>query len=149
MRPRRRFIFPLDTVLKVRRLREDQARQDLARAQAQLARSRGALEETRGHFALTLEKLRHTPQEGWDAQDYQLLCRFLEHLKLAVEGWRDQVSQDEAMVTEKTLILQRFHRERRLLERLKERKFLQYRREVAKFLADESEALVLARWNHS
>ncbi len=41
-----RFRFPLETVLKVRALREDLARLELARAQGLVARTRQALAET-------------------------------------------------------------------------------------------------------
>ena len=46
-----RFRFPLETVLKVRVLREDLARLELARAQGQVARTRQALTETEAHIS--------------------------------------------------------------------------------------------------
>ena len=149
MKPRGRFHFPLETVLKVRLLREDQAKQELARARNQLARSRQALSETESHFARTLGYISDAPQKVWDAPHYLMSWRFLEHLKLAVEGWRERVAQEEAGVAEHVLTLQRRHQERRVLERLRERKFAEFRRDLTKFLENETEAIILARWPHS
>ena len=53
-----RFRFPLEVVLKVRTLREEQARLALAKAQNQLTRSRQALSDTISLMAGTLERMK-------------------------------------------------------------------------------------------
>lgn len=78
-----------------------------------------------------------------------MVFSYLEHLKLALESWRERVAQEEQVVEEKTLALQRCHQERRLLERLREKKYAEYRRELTKFLENQTEAIVLARWSHT
>lgn len=144
-----RFRFPLETVLKVRSLREEQARLELAQAQSQLARSRKALTETEALISGTLTQMKGTTTRNWRASEYQLVFRYLEHLKLAQEGWREQVSREENVVAEKILALEKCHQERRLLENLYDKKLAEFRRELTKFLEQQSEALVLARWSHS
>ncbi len=142
-----RFRFPLETVLRVRTLREEQARLELARAQSQLARSRQALADTEAHILGTLNRLKEATSRNWQASEYQMVFRYLEHLRLAREGWQERVAQEETVVTEKTLALEKRHQERRLLEKLRGKKFLEFRRELTKFLENQSEAIVLARWS--
>lgn len=142
-----RFRFPLETVLKVRTLREEQARLALAQAQAQLGRSRQALTETAAKYRGALNCLKETASQTWRAPEYQLLYSYLEHLKLGRDGWQERVARDEKVVAEKMLALEKCHQERRLLENLRGKKFLEYRRELTKFLENQSEAIVLTRWS--
>jgi flagellar export protein FliJ len=142
-----RFRFPLETVLKVRTLREEQARLELARAQNQLARSRQALADTEAHILGALNRLKEASSRKWKASEYQMVFRYLEHLKLAREGWQEQVAREEAAVEEKMLALKKYHQERRLLENLRGKKYLAFRRELTKLLENQSEAIVLARWS--
>lgn len=144
-----RFRFPLETVLKVRSLREEQARLELAQAQRQLARSRKALTETEALISGTLTRLKEATSRDWPASEYQMMLRYLEHLKLAREGWGEQVLREETEVAEKLTALEKRHQERRLLENLRDKKQAEFRRELAKFLDNQSEAIILARWSPS
>jgi len=144
-----RFRFPLETVLKVRSLREEQARMELAQAQRQLARSRQALTETETLISGTLTRMKEATLQEWQASEYQMIFRYLEHLKSAREGWLEQVSREETVVAEKLSALEKCHQERRLLENLRDKKRAEFRRELTKFLENQSEALVLARWSQS
>lgn len=141
------FRFSLETVLKVRTLREEQARLALALAQNQLARSRQALSDTQNLMAGTLDRMREAT--SLRASEYQLVLRYLDHLKMARDGWRDQVAQDETLVTEKMQALEKCHQERRLLENLRKKKYDEFRRELMKFLENQTEALVVTRWGRS
>jgi flagellar FliJ protein len=142
-----RFRFPLEMVLKVRTLREEQARLELARAQSQLARSRQALAETEAHIFRAMNRLKEATSRNWKASEYQMAFRYLEHLRLAREGWQERVSREETGVAGKRLALVKRHQERRLLENLRGKKYLEFRRELTKFLENQSEAIVLARWS--
>jgi flagellar export protein FliJ len=144
-----RFRFPLETVLKVRSLREEQARLELAQAQRQLARSRQALTETEALILGTLTRMKEATTRDWQASEYQMVFRYLEHLKLAREGWQEQVSRDETEVAEKLSALEKCYQERRLLENLRDKKLAEFRRELTKLLENQSEAIVLARWSPS
>jgi len=144
-----RFRFPLETVLKVRSLREEQARLELAQAQNQLARSRQALIETEALISGALTRMKEARTRNWQASEYQMVFRYLEHLKQAREGWREQVAREEEIVAEKKLVLEKCHQERRLLENLRDKKYAEFRRELMKFLENQSEAILLARWSPS
>jgi len=144
-----RFRFSLETVLKVRTLREDLARLELARAQGQLARSRQALTETETHISEALNRIKKEAARRWKAPEYQMVFRYIEHLKQAREGWQEQVAREETLVAEKMRALEKCHQERRLLENLRGKRYLEYRRELTKILENQSEAIVLARWSPS
>ena len=144
-----RFRFPLETVLKVRTLREDLARLELARAQGQLARSSQVLTETEIHISATLNRIKKPTERNWKAPEYQMVFRYIEHLKLARQGWQEQVTRDKNVVAEKMRALEKCHQERRLLENFRGKRYLEFRRELTKSLENQSEAIVLARWSSS
>ncbi|MGQ9687332.1 MAG: flagellar export protein FliJ [Desulfobaccales bacterium] len=147
MKPGGRFRFPLEVVLKVRKLREEQARLALARAQNQLARSRQALSTTKNLITETLERIQ-TPVFLM-AFEYQLVLGYLEHLKQAKDGWLAQIAREETEVAEKMQAVEKAHQERLLLENLREKKRKEFRRELIKFLENQDEALVVTRWRRS
>jgi flagellar protein FliJ len=142
-----RFRFPLETVLKVRIIREDLARLELAQAKSKLARSRQALADTEAHISGALNRFKETTSRTWQASEYQMVFSYLEHLKQAREGWQERVAQEEKVVAEKTLALEKRHQEKRLLENLRGKKYLEFRRELTKFLEKQTEDIVIARWS--
>lgn len=146
MSPLSRFRFPLETVLRVRELREEQARLQLARSLMNLERSRQALRDTERLFAETLAILQGDMASALAAQDYRMHANYLDHLKDAIQGWKTRLEQEEVEVQKQKLHLQRLHQERRLLSNLRDKKFAQFQRELAKTLEKEGEAGVLQRW---
>jgi flagellar biosynthesis chaperone FliJ len=98
-------------------------------------------------MASTLDRMKEAT--SLHASEYQLVLRYLDHLKLAREGWREQVARDETVVAEKMQALQKCHQERRLLENLRKKRYEEFRRELIKFLENQTEALVVTRWARS
>lgn len=146
MSPLGRFRFSLDTVLRVRGLREEQARLELARALMRLECSRQALRDTERLFAEKLDALHGTVTKAVTAQDYRIHAGYLDHLKGALQGWRARIFQEEGEVERQKLHLQRLHQERRLLAQLREKKYALFKREVTQTLEKEVEAGILQRW---
>lgn len=146
MSPAGRFRFPLETVLKVRGLREEQAKAEVARAQQELEKSRRALAETKALRTRLLTDLQGGRKE-WTPQDFRIFKAYLEHLKTAVEGFKQRIQEQELEVQEKKEILKQRYQERRLLEQLRQKQYTIYRRELMKDLEKETEAIVLGRWN--
>jgi flagellar FliJ protein len=140
-----RFRFSLETVLKVRGLREEQARWEVARAQTELERSRRALAETKALRARLAAELQTGARE-WTPEDFRIFKSYLEHLKTAVEGFEQRVAEQKADLQEKTELLTQRYQERRLLEQLREKQYAQFRRELMKTMEKETEAIVLGRW---
>ncbi len=147
MSPGGRFRFSLETVLRVRSLREEQARTELARAIQQLERSRLSLREIEARWRSLLAELRDCSAREWTSLDYQRFKEYLNHLKAAIIGWQERITQEEAAVEQHKLRLQQLYQERRLLEKLREKKFRQYQREVMKIWEKETEGLTLGRWS--
>jgi flagellar FliJ protein len=146
MSPAGRFRFSLETVLKVRGLREEQARWEVARAQTELERSRLALAQTKDLRARLVADLQSGTKE-WTPQEFNIYKSYLDHLKSAVDGFQKRVEEQEAAVQEKMEILKQRYQERRLLERVREKQYAQFRRELMKSMEKETEAIVLGRWN--
>ena len=146
MSPVGRFRFSLETVLKVRGLREEQARAEVARAQLELERSRQALKETQELRVRMLEDLQGGKKE-WTPQDFSIFKAYLDHLRLAVDGWEERIVEQEEDVQAKTEILKQRYQERRLLEQLRKKHYDIYRRELMKDMEKETETIVLGRWN--
>ncbi len=122
---------------------------ELARAQGRLVRSRQALTETEAHISEALSRIKEPSERQWQASEYQMVFGYIEHLKLAREGWREQVARDETVVKEKMRALEQCHQERRLLENLRGKRYGEFRRELTKSLENQNEAIVLARWSSS
>ncbi len=143
-----RFRFSLETVLKVRGLREEQARWEVAQAQKELEKLRQALEQTRDLRIRLAADLQGKERE-WTPQEFSILKTYLEHLKTAVEGFKHQVEQQKAVVQMKMEALKQRYQERRLLEQLREKQFAQYRRELLKVMEKETEDIVIGRFKNS
>jgi hypothetical protein len=76
-----------------------------------------------------------------------MVFRYLDHLRRARDGWQERVAQDEKVAEEKTLALEKRHQEKCLLENLRGKKRIEFRRELTKFLENQTEDIVLARWS--
>jgi flagellar FliJ protein len=146
MSPVGRFRFSLETVLKVRGLREEQAKAEVARAQQALERSRRALTETQ-ELRNRLQQDLQSGEKEWTPQDFLIFRAYLDHLKTAAEGFKQQIQKQEGEVEEKREILKQRYQERRLLEKLREKQYAQFRRDLMKDMEKETEAIVLGRWN--
>ena len=146
MRPPARFRFPLATVLRVSRLREEAARLRLAQALTRAAASRRALAETQKLMADRLAALAGDAPPARSAQDFLLHLRYLEHLSRAVGGWRERLAQDEAEADRERQTLVQHHQKTYLLERLRDKAWVRFRRELARRQEQETEAMVLSRF---
>ena len=146
MSPSARFRFSLETVLKVRALREEQSRWELARALQQLERTRLAMADTAARRERLLAELVGDPSRDWDVQKYQLYQLHLDSLHSALLAWKEKISQEEDALEMKRQVLLKHYQERRLLEKLREKKAAQHRREIARVMGRESEAINLGRW---
>ncbi len=146
MIPRARFRFSLETVLRVRVLREEQARLELVRALAHLERSRMALRDTERLLAEELHAWHGAIALAVTVPDYQIQACYLEHLKGAIQEWRLRISRQKAEIEEQQRRVQLLYQERRLLANLRKKQYLHFKREIAKGLEKEAEAAVLSRW---
>ncbi len=145
MTPPTRFRFPLAVVLKVSQLREEAARLRLAQALARVAAGRRALAETENLLKKRLAGLGGEASRPFTPEDFLLHLRHLESLSRALAGWRERLAQDEAEAERERHTLLKHHQETRLLEKLRDRAWARFRRELARRQEQETEAAVLAR----
>jgi flagellar FliJ protein len=148
MSPAGRFRFSLETVLKVRGLREEQAKWEVAQAQTELERLRRGLAETKD-LRIRLAADLQSRERKWTPQEFSIFKTYLEHLKTSVEGLKYNVEEQKAVLHQKMEILKQRYQERRLLERLREKQYAQYRRELMKVMEKETEDIVLGRFKNS
>ena len=141
-----RFRFSLETVLKVRGLREEQAKLQVALAEKELERSRLALEQTKERRRQLVADLDSGVKE-WTPQEFSLFKAYLEHLKITLDDLQNRIAEQIADLQEKREVLKQRYQERRLLEKLKEKHYAIFRREMRKLMENETEAIVLGRWN--
>ncbi|MDI6852303.1 MAG: flagellar export protein FliJ [Deltaproteobacteria bacterium] len=143
---RGRFRFSLETVLRVRILREEQARLELVQALALLERHRLSLKETERLLAEEMHAWRSAMPRAVTIQDYRIRAGYLEHLKGAIQDWQLRINRQKAEVEAKQRRVQHLYRERRLLANLRDKQYLRFKRELARGLEKEAEAAVLSRW---
>lgn len=124
----RRFEFSLQKVLDYRQRREEQALRAFAEAQAQLA-----------HARAVLERLQHEREEclARSQRRHRLMVpmltveqTYLSALEERLEEQRQRVAQAERLLEERRQALLEAQRERKALERLREKQYEQWRQEM-------------------
>jgi len=124
------FAFRLEKVLSVRRIQEEAAQQELARAREELARARRVLESVEGELLAALEEVDALKR----SDDLTPEALYLHSLHLA--GLRRKIDQarrgvagaSEAAEAAAARVLEA-HRAREGLERLREREEVAWRKE--------------------
>jgi flagellar FliJ protein len=142
----RRFQFRLESALRVRRFREEQAQLELAAAQRRLGVEEAA------YAQILAEIERHTLWRASvqsDELDIRMLtdaARYEEKLAEVLERQRETVSAETLEAEKHVEIVRRIHADREALERLRERRLADhYQEALASEQQDIDEASVL-RW---
>jgi flagellar protein FliJ len=141
----KRFRFPLETLLRVRRLREDQARMELACLLNTLQEKKDALQRAEEDRLKLISEWSGTPGRVINSADYQFMQKYLLSLKYIVADCREHISRLEEEVRLGQEKLLKLSQERKLMENLKEKKVKLYREEVAAYLQKESDENALLR----
>jgi len=125
-----RFQFRLESLLRVRKALEEEAKRSLARLivlrDEALARVR-ALEEAR---QAAVESRRTAPHEAVDLDKWRATERFLLVVERRLVQANEAVAKAEALVTEGRQALIKAHQDHLILARLKERRQAQHALEV-------------------
>ncbi len=139
------FRFSLETLLRVRRLREEQARLDLAQVVQALNRNRRAVAEAETRRTQVAQTWPPPAGPAVRGQDYQMAQRYLVALKRTIDDLKQHIARQEEEVREKQLKLQKLLQERKVLEMLREKKYAQYRWEQARLVQNEADENALLR----
>jgi flagellar protein FliJ len=137
----KRYRFRLESVLRVRRIQEDVARGELARATLALRTAEAALEAGREH----LDRLSHEPSpigpEAWQARR-RILLSAADEVEQLVHGMTAAASERDA----RQAALAEARSRVRALERLDERRRAQHDLEAARLDERTVDELVTARF---
>jgi flagellar FliJ protein len=140
----KRYRFRLESVLRVRRVQEDVARGDLARANTAVTAAAAALDAARHRLARTTSDPAPADAPEWQARRALLLGRAEEisargaDLEAATEARADR---QRALAEARTRV--------RALERLDERRRAEHAVESARDESRTMDDLVTARWGRS
>lgn len=124
----RRFEFSLQKVLDYRQRREEQALRAFAEAQAQLAQERAVLESLlhEREACLRRSQRRHRLMMSMLTVEQTYLSALEERIVVQ----RERVTQAERLLEERRQALLEAQRERKALERLREKQYEQWRQEM-------------------
>ncbi len=122
----KRFQFPLQKVLDLREFEEDQARIELGKAIAESERIRRQLEN------LAEEKARTVAGASDEKDVRQLIVR--EHYLIRLDANRDELLAElleaDALVENRRAVFAEAMKNRKVLSKLKDRRFGEYRKDV-------------------
>ncbi|MCS6948885.1 MAG: flagellar export protein FliJ [Armatimonadota bacterium] len=124
----RRFEFSLQQVLEYRQRREEQMLRAFAEAQAQLAHERSVLDRLLTEREACL--YRSQRQNRLTIEILTVEQNYLSALEERIEVQRERVAQAERTLEERRQALIEAQRERKALERLREKQYEQWRQEM-------------------
>jgi len=145
------FRFRLERVRAVRERKEDLARQELARAVAQLSGSQDRLRTVEDHLAQAHADQRLAAIESPTAGAAELLARqaFVEHIEAQRTMGMRELERHEADVAAHDAQLGQAAREHQMLERLKERHRVEHQREAGRRESGLLDEIALDRFRRS
>lgn len=127
----RKFRFRLQKLLEIRRLKEDLQRQELARARQALDREKANLAELKGVQAEAIDELRAAFEGVLDVDRIASYHRYLGLLAHHIGDRQAAVGRLAREEAAKRAAVIAARRERKIVEKLKERAYARYRDEVA------------------
>lgn len=122
----RRFKFRLQTSLKVAELREDQLRQELKQRMAACQQARDRLDRLTAQHRLLEAELREVCRERPQMETIRLFRNYLAVLYSTVKRQQSRLAELEVELNQCRSRLQKIMTERKLLEKLKSRRWQQY-----------------------
>lgn len=128
----KKFSFKLDSLLNVRKKREELVIQELAEAQMAENRINGQINDTRNTIALMIEESKSYLKSSINVESLLLSRNYIEFLKRKLselEAELEKAKQKTLKIKEK---LAEAVKERKIIETLKEKQFAQYKKEYNK-----------------
>ena len=128
----KKFSFKLDSLLNVRKKREELVIQELAEAQMTENRINGQINDTRNTIALMIEESKSYLKSSINVESLLLSRNYIEFLKRKLselEAELEKAKQKTLKIKEK---LAEAVKERKIIETLKEKQFAQYKKEYNK-----------------
>jgi flagellar FliJ protein len=143
----RRFQFRFETMLRIRRQREDEHKRIVADRLRGITQVREQIASLNGQVEQEMEAIRHGQQPGTiDLQQAVRRRHWLGHLHRAALECEARLRGLEAKLAQERAALAEAARQRRILEKLKERQWEQYVAELERLETKESDEMATIRY---
>ena len=139
------FVFRLETVLNVRRSREEQVQQKLGHELFVLENHRQYLEELKQKRAETAEQFDQRKKQNMVASLFSFFVEALRHLERDVEFQKNAIQAQEQTVQKVREELTEKVKERKIVERLREKDHLEYLKEVQRKEQNDMDEMAVLR----
>jgi flagellar protein FliJ len=144
----KRFRFDLEQLLRLKRWREEEAKKALAVEVAALEELRARLLELQGDLEGAWRSDTGNAGDMVDAQGRLRLLGYARHMGQMIEGQEGVIAGQSRRIAEKSDLLMKAMQERKALEKLKERRHAEWRKDRNKLEyanMDEAAAAMLRR----
>lgn len=125
----KRFHFDLEQLLRLKRWKEEEAKKALAIEVAALERLKERLMELRGELQGMWDNDGGSSGERFDTQGRLNILHYARLMGAMIEGQEGDVAEQAARLKEKSDLLMKAMQERKVLEKLKERRRDEWRKE--------------------
>jgi flagellar FliJ protein len=127
-----KFAFRLESVLNLKTQMEDNAKNNLARATKELENQKVCLEELKNVNDVSMSSLTEEVDEGIPVYRVQFYNNYLSLMKDKIANQKENVNIAERNVDTNREYLIKAMQERKVLEKLKEKKYKEYAKEQIK-----------------
>ena len=144
----KRFRFDLEQLLRLKRWREEEAKKALAAEVAALESLRARLMELQGDLEGAWSGAPGNAGDTVDTQGRLHLLGYARHMGEMISGQEGEIARQSGRIREKSDLLMKAMQERKVLEKLKERRQGEWRKERNKIEyanMDEAAAALLRR----
>ena len=142
------FRFDLEQLLRLKRWREEEAKKALAAEVAALETLKGKLSELQGDLEDAWSKAPGNVGDTVDAPGRLQLLGYARHMGELISGQEGEIAEQSRRLKEKSDLLMKAMQERKVLEKLKERRHAEWRKQRNKLEyanMDEASAALLRR----
>jgi len=129
----KRFLFDLEQVLRLKRWKEEEAKKALAVEVAALETLKEKLFQLQGELKGMWENDAGTAGEMVDTRGRLNILHYARHMSTMIDGQEGVIAEQAARLKEKSDLLMKAMQERKVLEKLKERRHQEWRKERNKF----------------
>lgn len=141
----KKFKFSLESVLKYRSHLEHLAKQETAKARAEVNKCRQRIDTCRDNIVETTRKLVKETEEGISIDRYKIHTDFLEGSEREIEYLNEELIKLSRVLYEKQEILKRKSIEKKTIENLKDKKKIEYYREMDKYLQKQTDDMIIVK----
>lgn len=143
----KRFVFRFDTMLKIRRQREDEQKRVVANRLRQIVQTREQIAAINRQISEQIEAIRRGQQAGRiDIHQVQKDRHWLGHLHKAALEAEARLRFLEARLAQERAVLAEAVKQRRILDKLKEQQWRRFQQEQDRLEMRQSDELTTVRY---